>query len=121
MYQVHQDAVKLPVFVESEEVRLGFGSLPALTASASVDEGGRIHVSLTNCDPALDRTAALELPGFSPKAVSGRIITSAGMGDHNTFDSPDAVAIREFGGAAVSGSKLAVTLPAKSVVTLELA
>jgi alpha-N-arabinofuranosidase len=117
MYQVHQDAVKLPVFVESGDAA---GGVPALTASASVDDDGKIHVSLTNCSPQLEQTTVLELPGFLPKAVSGKIITSAAMGDCNTFQKPNAVIPGEFKGAVISRSKLTVTLPAKSVVMLEL-
>jgi alpha-N-arabinofuranosidase len=121
MYKVHQDAVKLPVFVESGDVRLGFGSLPVISASASIDDDDRIHVSLTNIDPKNDQKISLELRGAPAKTVSGSIITSGAMQDHNTFDKPDAVGMAKFNDAVISGSKITVTLPAKSVVTLEIA
>ncbi|GHV69366.1 intracellular exo-alpha-L-arabinofuranosidase 2 [Spirochaetia bacterium] len=121
MYKVHQDAVKLPVFVESDDVRLGFGTLPAISASASIDDDDRIHVSLTNIDLKNDQKISLDIRGLSAKSVSGSIITSAAMQDHNTFDKPDVVGIAKFNDAVISGSKLTVTLPAKSVVTLEIA
>jgi alpha-N-arabinofuranosidase len=123
MYKVHQDAVKLPVYLESENVSQGFGSIPAISASASADGEGRIHVSLTNIDPREERKIDLELRGASLSSVSGQIITSEHIQDHNTFDKPDTVKIGAFRDAAVSrcgnGSVITVTLPAKSIVTLE--
>jgi alpha-N-arabinofuranosidase len=42
------------------------------------------------------------------------------MTAHNTFEQPDAVRPVTFDGAKLSGDKLTVQLPAKSVVVLEL-
>jgi alpha-N-arabinofuranosidase len=52
--------------------------------------------------------------------VKGQIITSEKIQDHNTFEKPDAVTLKDFSGAAISGSAVTVDLPPKSVVTLEL-
>jgi alpha-N-arabinofuranosidase len=122
MYKVHQDAVKLPVFLESDTVSVGFGGIPVLSASASVDGEDRIHVSLTNIDPKNEQKVSLELRGLPSGAkVSARIITSDTIRDHNTFDDPHRVNIAEFKDAVISRSNVTVTLPAKSVVTLEIA
>jgi alpha-N-arabinofuranosidase len=120
LYKVHQDAVKLPVYTESETA----GGLPAVSASVSEDEGVRIHVSLTNGDVKNEQEVKLELRGLtlSPSIqVKGRIVTSDNMTDHNTFDRPDLVKAKDFNAALVSGGRLSVTLPPMSVVTLELA
>jgi alpha-N-arabinofuranosidase len=120
LYKVHQDAVKMPVYVESETS----GGLPALSASASEDGDGRIHVSLTNVDVKQEQEVKMELRGLtvSPSIkVKGRIVTAEDMRAHNTFDKPDAVKAGDFGGASVSNGALVVTLPPMSVVTLELA
>jgi alpha-N-arabinofuranosidase len=120
LYKVHQDAVKLPVYVESETS----GGLPAVSASASEDGEGRIHVSLTNVDVKQEQKVKLELRGLtlSPSIkVKGQIVTAESMTAHNTFDKPDTVKAGDFGGASLSGGSLAVTLPPMSVVTLELA
>ena len=120
MYKVHFDAIKLPVHVESDDIRVGFGSIPAISASASVDGEDKIHVSLCNADPVKDQKISLDLRGFSPKSVSGQIITSANMQDHNTFDNGNKVGIKPFADALISRSNVTVTLPSKSVVTLEI-
>jgi alpha-N-arabinofuranosidase len=62
----------------------------------------------------------VELRGATPKAVSGTILSSASMQDHNTFEKPDTVTLKEFAGAVISGSKVILTMPSKSLVTIEL-
>jgi alpha-N-arabinofuranosidase len=52
--------------------------------------------------------------------VTGRVLTASAINAHNTFDAPDAVKPIAFNGASVQGGNLVVTLPAKSVVVLEL-
>jgi alpha-N-arabinofuranosidase len=121
LYKVHQDAVKLPVYVESETS----GAVPAISASASEDGEGRIHVSLTNVDVKQEQSVKIELRGatLSPSIkVLGRIVTAEKMTAHNTFDNPDTVKVRDFGAVlVVSSDVLVVTLPPMSVVTVELA
>jgi alpha-N-arabinofuranosidase len=122
MYKVHQDAVKLPVYVESETAGPG-GGMPLISASASIDNENRIHLSVTNIDPIHEQELKVELRGLtlSPSvALSGTVITSPNMRDHNTFEDGNKVILKEFSGAALSGSALKVVLPAKSLVTLEL-
>ena len=118
MYKVHQDAVKLPVYVESETL----GGIPALSASASEDDTGRIHVSMTNIDPQKEQAVSLELRGISSMIKSGHVITSENMQDHNTFDQGDKVTLKDFNGVKSEGiaGRMTVNLPPKSVVTLEL-
>ncbi len=52
--------------------------------------------------------------------MTGRVLTSASVSDYNTFDQPNNVKLAAFTGAKKRGDKLTVTLPAKSVVVLEL-
>jgi alpha-L-arabinofuranosidase len=120
MYKVHQNAVKLPVYVESETVR----DIAAVSASASIDGDNKIHISLTNTDPVKQQSITIELRGWNIGAsteLKGHIVTSDRMQDHNTFAKPDTVALKNFSGAKISGSAVNVELPPRSVVTLELA
>jgi alpha-N-arabinofuranosidase len=121
MYKVHQDAVKLPVFLESDNYILENNSIPALSASASIDGDGRIHVSVCNIDPNREQKAALEFRDLSINSVKWQIITSDKMQDHNTFDNGEKVKIEPFADAVISRGNVTVTLPSKSVVTLESA
>ena len=58
--------------------------------------------------------------GFSPKKVSGRILTGPAITSHNTFAAPDVVTPKPFQDSRLVGAKLQITLPARSIVVLEL-
>jgi alpha-N-arabinofuranosidase len=124
MYKVHQDALKLPLSIDCDEYVFDGKTLPALSASASIDDAGAIHVSLTNGDLKNEQEVTIELRGLtiSPSVkVTGKIVTAQIMTAHNTFDKPDSVQTADFSGAAISGGILRVKLPPMSVVTVELA
>jgi alpha-N-arabinofuranosidase len=50
MYSVHQDAKLLPLTINSPLYTFNGETLPALSASASKDKNGFVHVSLVNID-----------------------------------------------------------------------
>jgi len=120
MYQVHHDALMLPVHLESENYPIGFGALPVISVSASEDENRKTHISLTNIDPEKEQTVRIDFPGVSRKYRGGKIITSGSMEDHNTFENGEKIKVCEYNGA-VSEKKggFTLNLPPKSVVTLE--
>ncbi|WP_128548605.1 alpha-N-arabinofuranosidase [Larkinella soli] len=120
MYNVHQDATLLPVEVKTEDYAVGGDKLPAVSVSASRDKAGKTHLSLVNVDAGKPQEVTVSLKGLKTSAVSGRILTSARVQDHNTFENPGKVRPSEFKGAALKGESLTVTLPPVSVVVLEL-
>lgn len=120
MYSVHQDAVLLPVDLQSESYTNGADSIPALNVSASKDQGGRIHVSLVNLHPMKAQNLRCELKGTTSSKVTGEIITAAIMDAYNDFGKPEVVNIKPFTSAQLQNGILTVSLPAKSVVTLEV-
>jgi alpha-N-arabinofuranosidase len=120
MFKVHQGATALRVDLASPDYVFGQEKLPAISASASRDAAGKVHLSLVNTDPQNAHTVTCTLAGLAAKAVSGRILTAAAMNAHNTFAAPAAVQPAAFTGATLSDGKLTVALPAKSVVVLEL-
>jgi alpha-N-arabinofuranosidase len=120
-YTVHHDAVLLPIHVASAG-RYAFDgdSVPALSASASRDRQGVVHVTMSNLDPNQARTVETELRGMTARAATGRILTAPSITSLNTFEQPDAVRPAPFDGARVADGRLTVTLPPRSVVVLEL-
>ena len=120
MYKVHQDAQALALVLDRGTYTHGGESIPAVSASASRDADGVVHVSMTNADPNRPRTVEASVRGGAVARVSGRVLTASAMTAHNTFDDPDAVAPVPFTGASVDGGTLTVVLPPKSVVTLRL-
>ncbi|WP_316741454.1 alpha-N-arabinofuranosidase [Pedobacter antarcticus] len=120
MYKVHQDATRIPLTVETDDYILGNEKLPAVSVSASIDAAGKSHISLVNIQSKKGEEITIDLKGKNFKQVSGRILTSGKVDDHNDFDRPDKIKPAAFKDAVLKDGKLTVRLPAFSVAVLEL-
>jgi alpha-L-arabinofuranosidase len=120
MYTVHQDATLLPSEVTSADYVLGSEKIPDVSASASKDKDGKIHVTLCNLNPNQAASIACTLSGAKAQKLSGRILTAPEMNTHNSFDNPEAVKPAEFTAFNTTADGFNTTLPAKSVVVLEV-
>jgi alpha-L-arabinofuranosidase len=120
MYNVHQDAKLLPVTVQSTEYSFGNDKLPAVSASASIDNNGSIHVSLVNIHMKELQQIPLTIPGIKGKSVTARILTSKNISDHNNFKTPDAVKPAAFKDFQISNETVTVKIPPFSVIVLEI-
>jgi alpha-N-arabinofuranosidase len=120
MYNVHQDALMLPLTVNSNDYKMGKEKLKAISASASRDKNGVTHISLVNIDANNAQDVSIEVNGASFKTVTGRILTSDKMQNYNSFDNPDKIKPAIYSGASVSGNEIKLKIPAFSVVVLEL-
>lgn len=135
MYKVHLDATLLPCALECasyvpQQALTGthgvagsnkpLSGVNQISASASKDAAGAVHITLCNLhhDDPID--FGLEVRGGSSKISSGSVLTASGQNTMNTFDSPDAVKPTAFNGFKQTGGSTVVTLPARSVVVLEL-
>jgi len=99
---------------------VGPDKIPALSASASRDAAGKVHISFSNANPNAAINVTCTLEGLTAKTVSGRVLTAPAITSHNTFAAPHAVEPQAFTGATLAGARLTVALPAKSVVVLEI-
>lgn len=120
MYKVHQDAKYLPIKLDVPDYEVDGKKIAAVNASASQDAAGKVHISLVNLDIHHPITITTALQDIKWSAVSGQILTSANVTNINTFADPNKIHLGNFTGAKKDGDKLVVTLPAKSIVTLEL-
>ncbi|MBD5778052.1 alpha-N-arabinofuranosidase [Pelagicoccus sp. NFK12] len=121
LYKPHREATALPFELDRGQYEFAGNTLPAISATVSKNDEGRIHVSLTNIDPHQARSVELSFDGMKGMSVkSARILTADEMNARNTFDAPDALVPVEFDGAKVSNGKLVVSLPAKSLVTIAI-
>ena len=120
MYNVHQDAIMLPISVSSNDYKMGKESLKAISASASKDKTGLTHISLVNIDANKEQEVAVKISGANYSGVTGRILTSDKIQNYNSFENPNKVTPTNFTGASLNGSTLKIKLPPYSVVVLEL-
>ena len=120
MYRVHQGATMIPIDFKAPEYKLGDASIPALSATASRDREGRLHLSVVNLDPNRSADITATLSGGTFKTATGEVLTAPAVNALNTFDLPNSVKPTPFSGYKLAGSQLSVTIPSKSVVVLEL-
>ncbi len=121
MYSVHQDAMQTPVDVRCEEYAHDGYSVPSISASASVDESGKLHLTISNTNPNKDLAVSLFVRGLKPSSISGRVLKADEMNAHNTFENPNAVKPVEFDRVKISEEGLSFEMPKMSVVSLEVA
>jgi alpha-N-arabinofuranosidase len=120
LYKSHHDAKLLPLEIQTENYTLNDKSIPAVTASASRNEEGIIHLSLTNAYPNKQLTVYGDLRNVSISKVKGEIITGPAINSYNDFGKSEQVTIQPFKSAKIQKNMVTVTLPSKSVVMLEL-
>ena len=120
MYNVHQDAALIPMEITSNDYTMGDKKLKAVSASASRDKNGVVHISLTNIDAHNAQDVTIDISSLKVKAVTGRILQSVKLQDHNSFDDPNKIKPSVFNGAGISGSNLTLKMPPFSVIVLEL-
>jgi alpha-N-arabinofuranosidase len=120
MFRVHQEASLLNIDLRCEDYVLGNKKIPAISASASVDKDGKVHISLANLNPNKPVTVTCPVIGDTFKKVTGEVLTAAEMNSFNSFEKPEVVKPATFNGFTYKDGILSITMPSKSVVVLEL-
>jgi len=119
MYNVHQDAIHLPLEIEVDKKEIRERLIDMVNISASKKDD-IIYISMANIDLEDERDLRIDFSGVNVKVVKGRILTSANITDHNTFKNPNLIKPVNFNGAKIHNGVLNVKLPAKSIVVLEV-
>ncbi len=120
LFNVHQDAVMLPSTVQNCDYVLGNEKLPALSASASRDKNGAVHVSLANIDSKEPKIVTLEFRGMAVVSAEAQVLRSPNLQDYNSFESPNKIQPAPFRQIKKSGSSVEVEIPPFSVVVVEV-
>ncbi len=120
MYKVHQDATLVPSSIITNDLISGTGRIPVISVSASIDESGTMHISLTNIDHINVQEVDISIPGFQASTHQGRILSSNKIQDHNTFEEPNKIKPKSFNQYQIQGNNMKVTMPPASVVVLSL-
>ena len=120
MYTVHHDAKRIPTDLQAANYEFGSDKLPAVNASASRDDQSKIHVTLCNLNPNNTAEVSCEVDGAKVDSLKARLLTATQITSHNTFDKPDAVKPTAFDGLKKTDNGFVATLPAKSVVMVEV-
>ncbi len=120
MYRVHQGATMIPIDLTAQPYQLEGQSVPSISASASRDSAGNLHLSIVNLDPNRPAELSASVPGKTIRTITGEVLTAPAMNAMNTFEKPESVKPATFNGYKLQGSQLTLNIPAKSVVVLEM-
>jgi alpha-N-arabinofuranosidase len=120
MFNVHQDALMLPLSVTSNDYTSGEKKIKAVSASASKDKNGTVHISLVNIDASKEQDLIIDLGDMSMKTVTGRILHSDKLQDYNSFDKSEKIKPKIFSDAKLNGKTLQMKIPPFSVIVLAL-
>ena len=121
MYNVHQDATFLPMDLICDKAKVRGGrEVPMVSASASKDKNGRIHISLANVDVDNVQSITLDLQGTKDRQRERTYPDLRSINDHNTFEKPDVVKPATFDGAKIEKGQLKSTCRQVRIVVLEV-
>ena len=120
MYKVHMGATNLPIEIKSDSLSSNTRKFASISASASKDAQGKIHITLANINPDKDQKIEIDLAGLKVLKVSGTILTSKTIDAYNSFENPNVVTPAVFKDAKLTKTGLTITVPAKAIIALEL-
>ncbi|MFB5663403.1 alpha-N-arabinofuranosidase [Alteribacillus sp. HJP-4] len=122
MYQVHQEAQKLPLDIQKLNMLNANGDeYPQINASASKNNNGTVHISLCNMDAGNGADIEVDLRGITENLnVTGKILTASTRNERNTFEDPENVKPQEFTSFSTHGTIVKLQLPPMAVVVLKI-
>lgn len=121
MYKKHQGAQLLESsFSDLCEIGTEEHKVPNLQESVSLQEDGRVIVTVANLSVTDSYPVDVVLAQMRPAAVKGAILTNK-MDAYNTFDEPEKVKEEVFDDLQMTDGGVSFHIPACSVVSLEIA
>jgi alpha-N-arabinofuranosidase len=120
MYLPFHDSTSLPAELVTPGYKHGDVTIPAVSVSAARTTDGKLALALVNTNPGVPARVSVKVTGGSATKATGRVLTTAAMNAHNTFDKPNNVQPATFNGARRKGDDWVLELPAKSVVVVTL-
>jgi len=119
MYNVHQDAKMLPIEINCGKYTSGANSIDAISASASVKDG-IVSITICNLDPLKAQEISFDVQGLKLATVSGKIVTASKINAYNDFGKKEEVSMADFKNAKINKGQVEASIPAKSVVLIQL-
>jgi alpha-N-arabinofuranosidase len=120
MFKVHQGATLIPIDLTAPEYTLDKASVPSLSASASRDKEGKLHLSIVNLDPNRAAEITTKVTGSTVRNITGEVLTASMMNTMNMFDDPSAIRPTPFSSYRIQDAQVNLSIPPKSIVVLEL-
>lgn len=119
LYKYHQDNELVESSIETKEIGTNQYTIPNLTESVSVDAEGKLHVTITHLSAEESNDIEAIFAETDVKGVKGTILSDK-YNAYNTFEEPERVTTSEFKKFEIEGNKIKFTMPACSVLHLEV-
>ena len=127
MYKPFQEATNIPVEVKCDIMDVKKDAdkpetapLPTISCSAAKTQAGSLAIALANVSLDKKQTVDIDLDTYKAKTVTGTILTAKNVADYNDFSHPETIKEAVFKDAKIKKGKLTVTLPAMSIVVLDV-
>ncbi len=123
MYSPHQKATYIPTTVQTEELRAAegaFAAVPKVSATASRDSTGTVHISLCNTSATDSERITIVLPQATTRQPKAILLHSDTPQAHNTFAQPARVSPTAWQGVRRHNDRLTLNLPPLSIVSITL-
>ena len=120
MYKVHQGALHIPLEIQCDSMEIGKHKVPSISASASKDSKGLIHITLANINPDKGQNIIVDLPAENISKVSGTILTAKSLNSYNTFENKNLVIPKTFKNIKIASTGLYLNVPAQSIISSEV-
>jgi alpha-N-arabinofuranosidase len=120
MFNVHHGATLIPSELSCPRYSSAGEDLPMLVSSVSRDTEGTFHITVCNLDPNQDTRLECTFEDSKLNSVSGRVLTSSSITDHNTFENPGVVKPADLNGVRVEDTLVTALIPSKSVVLISV-
>jgi len=121
LFKVHQDNELVHSVVQNETLESKMGAFERFSESASVDENGRVHITVANFHATEGAPVSLRLDGKAYKLVEAKVL-AGDMKAKNTFEEKNAVHPVVLDGVTLKadtcGTEVSFQLPACAVATL---
>ena len=113
MYKVHQDAMLVGSYIQTETI--GDYNIPNLSVSASTDAEGALNITSANLSMSKSAPVVCDIAGMGVKSATGRVLTGP-VGAYNSFEAPETVKVADFSDIKIENGKLTFELPPNSVL-----
>ncbi len=120
-YKVHHDAMRLATSMNVSEYSFNAESIPTISATASKNESGEVHITVSNLDANKKQEVVVKVRGMDAEEIrNARVLTAGEVDAINTFEDPANVSPEKFTDYSLTESELTLRLPPKSIVVLEI-
>ncbi len=120
LYKVHQDAYLIPSELSCENYSYEAESVPALNMSSSIDNSGKMHITICNLHATKVEKLSCDIKGYNARSITGKIVTANKLNTYNSFDEPNQITDKVFSDFKLKENQVNISIPPHSVIMLEL-